>query len=65
MSSPETPEIDLERDMPLTSADLEALARARVPRELPTDEYLHWLSLMSRTGLVLEKHSHSDEPFTL
>ena len=50
--------------MPLTAADLEALARARQLRPLNTDAYLDWLTLMWRKD---QKHEPLafDEPFTL
>ena len=66
MSSKEIPELDLERDMPLTAADLEALARARQLRPLATDAYLDWLTLMSRHhGAPRRLNTDDDEPFTL
>ena len=66
MSSPKNLEVDFERDMPLTSADLEALARARNLPPLPTDTYLEWLTLMWRPdGEPHRLNSPSDEPFTL
>ena len=34
---------DLERDLPLTAADIEALARARKARVLSFNKYLEWL----------------------
>jgi hypothetical protein len=50
--------------MPLTSADIEALARARQLRPLPTEAYLEWLTLMWK-DTPREMNSDSDEPFTL
>jgi hypothetical protein len=65
MSSPNPFEgLDFERDMPLTSADLEALARARQLRPLRTDAYLEWLTLMWRKDQKREPVAF-DEPFTL
>ncbi|MDQ3282886.1 MAG: hypothetical protein M3Q69_15905 [Acidobacteriota bacterium] len=59
-------DVDFERDMPLTSADIEALARARKLRPLPTTEYLDWLTLMTENGVARrETNSDSDEPFEL
>jgi hypothetical protein len=66
MSSRKTPDVDFERDMPLTDADLEALDRARRLRPLPTMAYLEWLTLLSkhhRPHRVL--NTDADEPFTL
>lgn len=52
--------------MPLTAADLEALARARRLRPLPTVAYLEWLTLMSASApRPRETNQESDEPFTL
>jgi hypothetical protein len=60
-------DVDFERDMPLTAADIEALARARFLRPLPTDEYLQWLSLMRQPhGQPPHRdNTDADEPFTL
>jgi hypothetical protein len=64
MSSPNPfDRLDFERDMPLTSADLEALARARQLRPLQTDAYLDWLTLMWRKDQ--REPVAFDEPFTL
>ena len=65
MSSQKTLDLDLERDMPLTAADIEALARARQLRPLSTVAYLEWLTLMWRKDTLRELNSDSDEPFTL
>ena len=51
--------------MPLTAADLEALARARNLRPLTTESYLHWLSLMRVSPPSRETNSDSDAPFEL
>ena len=56
--------LDFERDMPLTEADLEALARARHLRPLSTEAYLDWLTLMWRKDPSREIVIF-DEPFTL
>lgn len=65
MSSPDPFDgLDFERDMPLASADLEALARARQLRPLRTDAYLEWLTLMWRKDPSREIAAF-DEPFTL
>lgn len=58
-------DLDLERDLPTTVADLEALARARDLRPLPTHAYLEWLTLMSIPRLPRETNSDTDEPFVL
>jgi hypothetical protein len=66
MSSEKRPDVDFERDLPLTAADLEALARARQLRPLPTVEYLQWLTLMWRAdGESRRLNTDADEPFTL
>jgi len=39
---------DLERDNPLTAADLEALARARNLRPLSSPEYQAWVDLLEK-----------------
>ena len=65
MSSQKTLDLDFERDMPLTTADIEALARARQLRPLTTGAYLEWLTLMWRKDTPRELNSDSDEPFTL
>ena len=64
MSSPGMFDLDFERDMPLTAADLEALARSRQLRPLPTEAYLEWLTLMWRKDPSREIVIF-DEPFTL
>ena len=59
-------DLDLERDMPLTSADIEALARSRQLRPLATDVYLDWLTLMSKGSRPVRRlNTDSDEPFEL
>ncbi len=66
MSSPRTPDVDFERDLPLTAADLEALARARQLRPLTTEAYLAWLTLMWRPdGEPHRLNTDAYEPFTL
>ena len=52
--------------MPLTAADLEALARARQLRPLPTAAYLEWLTAMWRPDMEPHRiNTEADEPFTL
>ena len=58
-------DLNLERDIPTTPADVEALERARDLRPLPTQAYLDWLTLMSVPRLPRETNSDSDEPFVL
>jgi len=58
-------EVDFERDMPLTAEDIEALARSRQLRPLPTDVYLAWLTLMWRPDGEHHLNTDADEPFTL
>jgi len=59
-------DVDFERDMPLTAADLEALARSRNLRPLPTAAYLDWLTLMSATSKPVPRlNTDADEPFEL
>jgi hypothetical protein len=66
MSSKKTLDVDFERDMPLTAADLEALARSRNLRPLSTEAYLDWLTLMSATSKPVPRlNTASDKPFEL
>lgn len=66
MSSEEKADVDFERDMPLTAADLEALALARKLPPLPTGMYLEWLALLWRPdGEPRRLNTDADEPFTL
>lgn len=52
--------------MPLTAADLEALAQARQLRPLATSDYLQWLTLMSQGPRPVPRvNSDTDEPFEL
>lgn len=52
--------------MPLTAADLEALALARQLPPLPTEMYLEWLTLLWRPdGQPRRLNTDADEPFTL
>lgn len=61
-----TLDIDFERDMPATAADIEALARARDLRQLDTESYLAWLTLISLTTKRVQRlNTDSDEPFEL
>jgi hypothetical protein len=62
--------VDFERDVQITAADIEALARARdLPSLLPT-EYMEWVELIARhhpDAVSREGRGNidSDEPFTL
>jgi hypothetical protein len=59
-------DVDFERDLPTTAADLEALARARNLRPLATDKYLEWLTLMAATTEPVRRlNTDEDEPFEL
>ena len=59
-------DLDLERDMPLTAADLEALARARTLTPLSAEEYQRWVDLIRQHhGEPSRLNTDADEPFTL
>jgi hypothetical protein len=60
-------DLDLERDMPLTSEDLEALARARQLRPLSADNYQRWVDLLTLHHPPRDPrlNTDSDEPFEL
>lgn len=60
-------DLDLERDMPLTSEDLEALARSRRLRPLSADDYQRWVDLLTihHPPGVPRRNTDSDEPFEL
>jgi hypothetical protein len=60
-------DFDLERDNPLTAADLEALARARNLRPLTPEDYQAWVDLIEKHhGLPpRDGNTDADEPFTL
>lgn len=59
-------DIDLERDMPLTAADLEALARARNLKPLSAEEYQRWVDwIAEHHGEPRRLNTDADEPFTL
>lgn len=71
MSSKKSPvawdELDLERDMPTTAVDVEALERARQLEPLSPETYLRWVELLAQhhPSPSRELNSDSDEPFTL
>lgn len=59
-------QFDLERDMPLTAADLDALARSRETTPLPDADYQRWVDLMLKHHRPFHwDNTDSDEPFTL
>lgn len=59
-------DIDLERDMPLTEADLDALDRARELTPLSWEEYQRWVDLVEKHhGTRPRIPPYSSEPFTL
>jgi hypothetical protein len=60
--------VDFERDVPTTSADLEALARARQLRPLSADEYQQWVDLVHAHHPPPDRDEtgrEADEPFSL
>lgn len=60
-------DVDFERDMPLTAADIEALDRARNLRPLSAEDYQRWHDLMIKChGQPPHRdNTDADEPFTL
>ncbi|HEX8170174.1 MAG TPA: hypothetical protein VF824_06520 [Thermoanaerobaculia bacterium] len=59
-------DLNLERDMPLTAADLEALARSRNLRPLTPEEYQEWCDLIAKHHPSPHRdNSYADEPFEL
>ena len=46
MSSSDSPELDLDRDLPTTAGDVEALYRLREGRPLSTEQYLRFLACL-------------------
>jgi hypothetical protein len=58
--------VDLERDLPITTADSAALWRARELPALSTEAYLEWLTELSEDALASPAlNSPFDEPFEL
>lgn len=59
--------LDFDRDMPLTAADLEALARSRNLRPLSPEQYQAWVDLIAKHHGTPERtvRPDDDEPFTL
>lgn len=61
-----SPDLDFDRDLPTTAADVEALDRARNLRKLPDEVYLEWLELLSRNAPPRERDdAFPSEPFVL
>ena len=59
-------DLDLERDMPTTPEDVEALARARELPLIPPEEYQRLIDLlMKHHPRPHDGNAYSDEPFTL
>jgi hypothetical protein len=61
------PDFDLDRDLPTTAADVEALHRLSQSRPMATDDYLRFLaSFAPPTAEALrQKPGPCGEPFTL
>jgi hypothetical protein len=57
--------IDLERDLQLTTADIDALARARKGRSLDFEKYLQWLDEFTAGRTRRRKSPSTDFPFEL
>lgn len=60
-------DFDLDRDHPLTAADLEALARARNLPPLSPAQYQAWVDLIEKHHGARPRvnNTDADEPFTL
>lgn len=60
-------DLDLERDMPLTAADLEAMARSRQLRPLTAARYQRWVDLITAGQPPRDPrlNTDADEPFEL
>lgn len=58
---------DIDLEMPLTAADLEALARSRNLRPLTADDYQRWVDLVTAGQPPRDPrlNNDSDEPFEL
>jgi hypothetical protein len=56
---------DLERDLPLTAADMEALDRARNIPRLGFEKYLQWLSEITAHTSDRRRMRWPDLPFEL
>jgi hypothetical protein len=64
-SSPGDNAFDLERDLPLTTADVEALDRARNIPALGFEKYLQWLSEITNHTSDRRRMHWPDVPFEL
>jgi hypothetical protein len=64
-STPQDSDFDLERDLPLTAADIEALDRARNIPRLGFEKYLQWLSEFTADRSRPRRSSWVDIPFEL
>jgi hypothetical protein len=64
-STPHDSDFDLERDLPLTAADIEALDRARNIPRLGFEKYLEWLSEITAHPSDRRRLSWPDIPFEL
>jgi hypothetical protein len=58
-------DFDLERDLPVTAADIEALDRARNIPPLGFEKYLQWLSEVTIAPDGPRRASWPDSPFEL
>jgi hypothetical protein len=56
---------DLERDLPLTAADIEALARARKRTPLDFEKYLRWLEEITAGRTRRREFIPPSSPFEL
>lgn len=61
------PDFDLDRDLPTTASDVEALHRLNQPRPMATDDYLHFLAAFAppTAEALRQKPGPCGEPFTL
>jgi hypothetical protein len=58
-------DFDLERDLPLTAADIEALERARAIPPLEFEKYLRWLTEITAHPSERRRMTSPDSPFEL
>jgi hypothetical protein len=66
MPSNGKPDVDFERDVPTTAADIAALERARQLKSLSTEAYLEWLSRMPKIAVrPWSLNTPDDETFEL
>jgi hypothetical protein len=67
-SSARSEKLDLARDLPTTAEDTEALRRARTPRPLDLEAYLHFLGqipIPTPSELRERRGSRADRPFEI